>query len=107
MPDEHREHPVIFYGEVPFVIVVVILAFLVVAFGGKSSDSGPAKSSSVHSPTVVAPPFRDGDIILADELRTVIPGVEMKTGRKVPLRRRLPYDGAGPESASYELVAGH
>jgi len=104
---EHREHPIIHYGEVPFVIGLIILAFLAMAFGGKVPKRNSAGSPALHSPAVVSPPFRDGDIIIADELRTVIPGVEMKTGRKVPLRRHLPYDGAGPESASYELVAGH
>lgn len=106
MTQEHREHPILYYGEVPIGFGIVILILLGIAYGGPSSKRDPAGSPTHHTPAVISPPFKDGDVIYADEHRMFIPGVEVKTGRTVPVRRHLPYDGVGPESASYGLVAG-
>lgn len=104
MPSEHREHPVFHYGE-PIAIAVVILAGL--AWLSFSAYTRNARHVPAHPPTVINDvPSQEGDVIEADRVRRLLPFWEVKTGEKAILRRRLPYEGASPEQASYELYVG-
>jgi|GEM_PF-6314081 len=105
MPLKHYEHPALHYGE-PIAVAVVILvglswlSYRVYAYDDRSAPT-------IHPPTVIQhAPFQEGDVIEAETVRRILPWWEVKTGEKVLLKRRLPYEGALPEQASYELYTG-
>jgi hypothetical protein len=104
VPSEHREHPVLHYGE-PVVLAVIILAGLFgLSYGAFAQRDRPVPV--VHPPTVTNAPSQEGDVIEAEGVRRILPWWEVKTGEKALLKRHLPYEGAAPDQASYELYVG-
>lgn len=101
---EHREHPVLHYGE-PVALAAIILAGLAwLSYGAFARHGRPVPA--VHPPTVINVPSQQGDVIEAERVRRIFPWWEVKTGEKALLKRHPPYEGASPEQASYELYAG-
>lgn len=104
MASEHREHPVLYYGEPIAVAVIFLVGIPWLSYGAymKYDRQAPA----AHPPTVINIPSQEGDLIEVEEVRRILPWWEVKTGEKALLKRHLPYEGASPEQASYELYAG-
>lgn len=103
MPSEHREHPFLHYGEPIAVAAIILGGFIWMSI---SAYANRDRTPPAHPPTVINIPSQEGDVIEVEEVRRILPWWEAKTGKKALLKRHLPYEGASPEQASYELYAG-
>lgn len=105
MPSEHPENKTFLLCEslVAIALVVVVIGGLI-GFGGYHAIALAKRVLALPAASAVRPPLKDGELIPAREVRTVLPGVDVLTGDHVLLEVHLPYDGADPGSVSYTVA---